>query len=77
MPTTAHYGLTGLTCAHCVHAVTAELRELPEVSDVHLELRAGGVSTLTVTSSTPLDQAALLDALAEAGEAYALTDAPA
>lgn len=65
---TTSYQVTGLTCGHCVSAVTDELRALPEVNDVRIELVAGGVSTLSVTSSRPLDEQQVAAALDEAGD---------
>ena len=65
---TTSYQVTGLTCGHCVSAVTEELRALPEVNDVRIELVAGGVSTLSVTSSQPLDEQQVAAALDEAGD---------
>ena len=37
------FAVTGLTCGHCVGAVTDELRALPGVSEVEIDLVAGGV----------------------------------
>jgi len=65
---TTSYQVTGLTCGHCVSAVTEELRALPEVHDVQIELVAGGVSILSVTSSQPLDEQQVAAALDEAGD---------
>lgn len=65
---TTSYQVTGLTCGHCVSAVTEELRALPDVSDVQVELVAGGVSTVTVTSSEPLAEQQVAAALDEAGD---------
>ncbi|AGF73877.1 hypothetical protein A605_14537 (plasmid) [Corynebacterium halotolerans YIM 70093 = DSM 44683] len=45
--------MTGLTCGHCTGSVTAAVSALPQVTDVHVELVAGGVSTLTVTGAVP------------------------
>ena len=51
------YSVTGMTCGHCVHAVTEEVRAIPGVTDVAVDLDAGGPSTLTVAaearSATP------------------------
>jgi copper chaperone CopZ len=69
---TTSYQVTGLTCGHCVVAVTEELRALPEVSEVAVDLVAGGVSTVTVTSTEPLTEDAVAAALDEAG--YRLAD---
>ncbi|MFL6164233.1 MAG: heavy-metal-associated domain-containing protein [Jatrophihabitantaceae bacterium] len=64
---TTSYQVTGLTCGHCVAAVSHELQALPEVSEVSVDLVAGGVSTVTVTSAEPLVEQALTTALDEAG----------
>lgn len=74
MSTTTTYGVTGLTCGHCVAAVTEEVSELPGVESAQVELVTGGTSMLTVVSEEPVDRADLTAAIAEAGEAYTLTD---
>ncbi|MCQ4150442.1 heavy-metal-associated domain-containing protein [Rhodococcus qingshengii] len=61
------FAVTGLTCGHCVGAVTDELRALPGVSEVDIDLVAGGVSTVTVTASAPLTEEQVTAALDEAG----------
>lgn len=66
--TTQTYSVTGMTCGHCVHAVTSELKALGGVSDVDVDLVAGGTSTVTVTSSQPLEDTQVAAALDEAGE---------
>jgi copper chaperone len=66
--TTQTYPVTGMTCGHCAGAVTEELKALDGVSDVRVDLVAGGTSTVTVTSTAPLDEAAVADALDEAGD---------
>jgi copper chaperone len=65
---TQTYSVTGMTCGHCAHAVTSELKELDGVSEVAVDLVAGGTSTVTVTSSQPLDEAQVTAALDEAGD---------
>ena len=65
---TTSYQVTGLTCGHCVSAVSEELRALPEVTDVQVDLVAGGVSTVTVTSTGPLAEQKVAEALDEAGD---------
>ena len=62
------YSVTGMTCGHCAHAVTSELKELDGVSEVHVDLVAAGTSTVTVTSSQPLDETQVAAALDEAGD---------
>jgi copper chaperone len=66
--TTETYSVTGMTCGHCAGAVTDEIKALDGVSDVQVDLVAGGTSTVTVTSEAPLDEAAVAEALDEAGD---------
>ena len=65
------YRVTGMTCGHCVSAVTSELKEIPGVTEVAVDLVAGGTSSVTVDSEQPLDNAQVAAALDEAG-AYEL-----
>jgi copper chaperone CopZ len=67
MSTTTVYGVSGMTCGHCVSAVTAELKELPGVTDVDVDLQAGGVSHVRVVSDAPLDDASVAAAVDDAG----------
>lgn len=66
--TTQTYSVTGMTCGHCVHAVTSELKALDGVSEVDVDLVAEGTSTVTVTSSSRLEDAEVEAALDEAGD---------
>ena len=66
--TTQTYSVTGMTCGHCAGAVTSELKALDGVSDVNVDLVAGGTSSVTVTSEAPLDEAKVAEALDEAGD---------
>ena len=66
--TAATYQVTGMTCEHCVHAVTGELKNLEGVSDVRVDLNAGGESAVTVSSAAPLRAEAVAAALDEAGD---------
>ena len=68
--TTATYSVAGMTCGHCVSAVTEELSRLDGVSDVAVDLNAGGVSAVTVISAAPLPTDQVAAAVDEAG--YAL-----
>jgi len=72
MSTSTVYDVTGMTCGHCVSAVTQELQALPGVTEVDVDLNAGGVSQVRVVSNAPLDQASVAAAVDEAG--YALAD---
>ena len=60
--------VTGMTCDHCVASVTEEISELGSVEAIAVDLETGSV---TVTSSQPLDPAAVRAAVEEAG--YAVT----
>lgn len=64
----SNYPVTGMTCGHCASAVTSELQSLSGVSDVQVELVAGGTSVVKVTSQTPLTQEQISAALGEAGD---------
>ena len=67
MPVVTTLGVPGMTCGHCVSSVTNELETVDGVERVSVELRSGAVSDVTVFSHTPLDEAALRAAVAEAG----------
>jgi len=64
MSQTQTYTVTGMTCGHCVASVTEEIQEVPGVADVSVVLETGAV---TVTSSEPVDDAAVKAAVEEAG----------
>ena len=74
--TSMTYQVTGMTCEHCVRAVTEEIEGLAGVGAVAVNLVAGGVSAVTVTSDAPLTREAVAAALDEAG-AYRLADGDA
>jgi len=69
--TTSTFLVSSMTCAHCVAAVTEEIARLDGVQDVAVDLVPGGQSAVTVTSATPLSDAAVREAVDEAG--YAVT----
>ncbi len=68
MSQTNTYTVTGMTCGHCVSSVTEEVQEIPGVEDVQVVLETGAV---TITSTDPIDSAAIKAAVEEAG--YQLT----
>jgi len=68
MSETRTFTVSGMTCGHCVASVTEEVQEVPGVESVDVVLETGA---LTVTSTEPLDDAAVQAAVEEAG--YALT----
>ncbi|WP_231443679.1 heavy-metal-associated domain-containing protein [Brevibacterium zhoupengii] len=65
--TTTTVTVNGMTCGHCETAVKEELGALPGVTDVAVELNAGGDSPVTITSEKDLDEAAISAAVDEAG----------
>jgi copper chaperone CopZ len=65
--TTTTYSVAGMTCAHCTSAVTEELTKLDGVTEVTIDLNAGGTSAVHVTSESALDEAAVREAVDEAG----------
>jgi copper chaperone CopZ len=67
MSVTTTYSVTGMTCGHCAKAVTAEVSALAGVEDVAVDLHAGDVSRVTVTSANALDDTAVAEAIDEAG----------
>ena len=71
MSTTTTYTVSGMTCDHCVAAVTQEVSKLRGVTTVDINLVAGGESTVTVSSDSPLPEGDVRDAVDEAG--YELT----
>ena len=58
------YDVTGMTCGHCAASVTEEISELEGVENVDVVVETGAV---TVTSTAPLDHAAVQAAVEEAG----------
>ncbi|MFF2242627.1 heavy-metal-associated domain-containing protein [Arthrobacter sp. NPDC058130] len=59
--------VSGMTCGHCVSSVSEELEALSGVEKVDVELNAGGISTVTITSSESLSNSEIGEAVAEAG----------
>ncbi len=69
--TTVEIGVQGMTCGHCVRSVDEELRSLPGVTDVQVELVNGATSQVRITSTEPLTDEAIAEAVTEAGYAVA------
>lgn len=59
--------VSGMTCGHCVSSVSEELEALAGVESVDVDLNAGGISTVTITSDKALSPAEIGEAVAEAG----------
>lgn len=66
--TTTEYTVTGMTCGHCEKAVRDEVEQISGVSDIEVSVETG---RLSITSEAPLDDAAVLAAVDEAGYAAA------
>jgi copper chaperone len=65
--TTTTYSVAGMTCGHCTAAVTEEISKLIGVKEITIDLVAGGTSAVHVTSESALDEAAVREAVDEAG----------
>ncbi|MFC9353697.1 heavy-metal-associated domain-containing protein [Arthrobacter sp. NPDC057013] len=59
--------VSGMTCGHCVSAVTEELEALAGVEEIDIDLKAGGITTVTITSTQQLSPSEIGEAVAEAG----------
>lgn len=59
--------VAGMTCGHCVSAVSEEIESLAGVENVEIDLNAGGISTVTITSTQELSPSEIGEAVAEAG----------
>jgi copper chaperone len=70
-PLHEQYLVSGMTCDHCISAVTEELSAIDGVEGVEVDLNAGGVSRVDVTSTRPLAAADVEAAIAEAGYSIA------
>ena len=70
---TQTFPVIGMTCGHCVSAVSSEIQQIPGVTDVTVDLAAGGTSTVTVTSDTPVSETDVATALDEAGDYHLAT----
>lgn len=75
MSHTITVNVSGMTCGHCVSSVTEELTELKGVENVSIDLNAGGISEVTITSTLTLDSAEIGEAVAEAGYLVVSNDA--
>jgi copper chaperone len=65
--TSTTVSVSGMTCGHCVSSVSEELESLAGVEEVDVDLNAGGISTVTITSSQELSPSEISEAVAEAG----------
>lgn len=61
---TADYQVTGMSCGHCENALRAEVALIPGVTGIEVSATTG---RLTVTADAPVNDAAVLAAVDEAG----------
>src|SRR5690606_34638158 len=61
--TTTDYQVTGMTCGHCERSVREEVGGIEGVRDIQVSAADG---TLVVTTAQPVDDAAVIAAVAEA-----------
>lgn len=64
--TTSEFQVTGMTCGHCEISVREKVSEIPRVDEIQVSAQTG---ILGVSSPAPLDDAAVLAAVEEAGYA--------
>jgi copper chaperone len=62
------FQVIGMTCGHCAGAVSSELGALDGVSEVDVDLVAGGTSTVRVHARRQLSDDEVSAALDEAGD---------
>jgi copper chaperone CopZ len=66
-PVSTTVNVSGMTCGHCVSSVSEELEALEGVEAGDVDLNAGGISTVTITSDKELSRSEIGEAVAEAG----------
>jgi copper chaperone CopZ len=62
--TTNEFQVTGMSCGHCESAVRGEVAKVAGVEQIEVSAASG---RLLISASAPLDDAAVLAAVAEAG----------
>ncbi len=67
---TSEYQVTGMTCGHCEMSVREEVGTIPGVQDIEVSFETG---RLVVMAADPVDDAAVLAAVDEAGYAAVRT----
>ncbi|MFC9788204.1 heavy-metal-associated domain-containing protein [Rhodococcus sp. NPDC127528] len=64
MTTIANYTVTGMTCGHCASSVREEVGKIDGITAIDVDVPSG---RLTITSTAPLVDAAVIEAVDEAG----------
>ena len=62
--TTTEFQVTGMTCGHCEMSIREEIGQIFGVEDIQVSAQTG---RLVVSSENPIDDAAVLAAVDEAG----------
>ena len=62
---TTEFQVTGMTCGHCEGSIRSEVSQIPGVSGIDVSAATGHLSV--TTSGDPVDNAAVLAAVEEAG----------
>lgn len=66
MATTTEYQVTGMTCGHCEMSIREEVEQIAGVSDIAVSAATGHLA-VTTDGDAPIDDAAVLAAVEEAG----------
>lgn len=66
MGTTTEYQVTGMTCGHCEGAIRREVSEIDGVTGIEVSVQTG---RLAVTTEQPVEDAAVIAAVDDAGYA--------
>ncbi|WP_405218302.1 heavy-metal-associated domain-containing protein [Agrococcus sp. Ld7] len=61
---TSEFQVTGMSCSHCEVAIRGEVGQVAGVENIEVSAQTG---RLVVTGSQPVDEAAILAAVDEAG----------
>ncbi|MDR8020012.1 heavy-metal-associated domain-containing protein [Nesterenkonia aerolata] len=64
MATTTEYLVTGMSCGHCEGAIRSEVSEIDGVTGIEVSAQTG---RLAVTAEQPVEDAAVIAAVDEAG----------
>lgn len=63
---TTEYQVTGMSCGHCEVSIRSEVEQIPGVAEIAVSSATGHLSVST-DSDAPVDDAAVLAAVEEAG----------
>ena len=62
--TTNSYDVTGMSCGHCEAAIRDEVSQIPNINEIEVSAATG---RLVVSADGLIDDAAVIDAVDEAG----------